>query len=100
MNCPGESCRLILSDLLSILEKPKNPVKVFVSSCHNLEIEGTLNYFPHVSIEAKDNTQDIEKYIKSTLTQRIEDRKLLRGRISAELRLDIEKVLQRNANGM
>ena len=95
-----ESCGLILSDLLSIVEKSKNPVKVFISSRHNLEIEGTLNDFPHVSIEAKDNAQDIENYVKSTLTRRIEGRKILQGRISTELRQDIEKVLQRNANGM
>ena len=98
--CSEESRWLILSDLLSILEKPKHPVKVFISSRHNLEIEDCLKDSPHVSIEAKDNAQDIENYVKSTLTRRIEDRKLLRGRISAELRLDIEKVLQRNANGM
>ena len=97
--CSEESRWLILSDLLSILEKSKH-LKVFISSRHSLEIEDRLNDSPHVSIEAKDNAQDIENYVKSTLTRRIEDRKLLRGRISIELRQDIETVLQRNANGM
>ena len=98
--CSDESRWLILSDLLSILKKSNHPVKVFISSRHNLEIEDSLKDSPHVSIEAKDNAQDIENYIKSTITRQIEGRKLLRGRISTELRQNIEKVLQRNANGM
>ena len=95
--CSEESRWLILSDLRSMKSKH---LKVFISSRHSLEIEDRLNDSPHVSIEAKDNAQDIENYVKSTLTRRIEEGKLLRGRISTELRQHIEKVLQRNANGM
>ena len=98
--CSTESLRLILSDWLSILKKSKNPVKVFISSRHSLEIEDRLRNFPNVSIEAKDNAKDIENYVKSALTKRIEDRELLRGHVSMKLRQRIEKVLQRDANGM
>ena len=98
--CSEESRWLILSDLLSILEKSKNPVKVFISSRHNLEIEDYLKDSPHVSIEAKDNAQDIENYVKSTLTRRIQNGGLLRGRVSMELRQRIEEVLLKDTNGM
>lgn len=98
--CPKGSRGLILSDLLSILKISKYPVKVFISSRHSLEIEDRLQNFQNVSIEAKDNAEDIENYVKSALTRRIEDRELLRGHVSIELRQCIEKVLQRDANGM
>ena len=98
--CSKEPRDLILGDLLFILQKSKHPVKAFISSRHSLEIEDRLRNFPNISIEAKDNAEDIENYVKSTLTRRIEDQKLLRGRVSAELRQRIEEVLQRDANGM
>ena len=98
--CSKESRGLIISDLLSILKKSKHPVKAFISSRHSLEIEDRLRNFPNVSIEAKDNAEDIENYVKSALTKRIENQELLRGRVSLELRYRIEEVLQRDANGM
>ena len=98
--CSKESRGFILSDLLFILHKAKRPVKAFISSRHNLEIEDRLRHFPNVSIEAKDNAEDIENYVKSALAKRIEDKELLRGHVSIELRQQIEEVLQRDANGM
>jgi len=98
--CSKESRGLIISDLLSILKKSNRPVKAFISSRHSLEIEDRLRNFPNVSIEATDNAEDIENYVKSAITRRIEDRELLRGRVSTELRERIEGVLQRDANGM
>ena len=95
--CSKESRCLILSDFLSILKKSKHAVKVFISSRHSLEIEDRLQNFPSICIEAKDNAEDIESYLRSVLTRRIEDREL---HISLELRQHIEEVLQRGANGM
>jgi len=98
--CSKESRGLIISDLLSILKKSNCLVKAFISSRHSLEIEDRLRNFPNVSIEATDNAEDIRNYVESALSRRIEDRELLRGRVSAELRRQIEEVLQRGANGM
>ena len=98
--CSKKSCGLILSDLFSILKKTKHPVKAFISSRHSRDIEVRLRNFPNVSIEAKDNAKDIENYITSELSRRIENQDLLEGNISIELRQHIEEVLQRGANGM
>lgn len=98
--CPKESRGLILSDLLSILKKSKRPVKAFISSRYSLDVEVRLRNFPIVCIEARDNAGDIENYVKSELTRRIENTELLHGHVSIELREHIEKVLQRSANGM
>ena len=98
--CSKECRGSIIRDLLSILKKSKRPVKAFISSRHSLDIENRLRNFPNVSIEAKDNAEDIENYVKSELTQRIEDQELLQGHVSEGLRCHIEEVLQRDANGM
>lgn len=98
--CSKESRGLILSDLLSILKKSKHPVKAFISSRYSLDIEVRLRNFPNICIEARDNAGDIENYVKSELTRRIENTELLQGHVSMELREHIEKVLQRDANGM
>ena len=98
--CSKESRGLILSDLLSILQKSKRPVKAFISSRYSLDVEVRLRNFPIVCIEARDNAGDIENYVKSELTRRIENMELLQGHVSMELREHIEKVLQRDANGM
>ena len=98
--CSKESRGFILSDLLYILKKSKHPVKAFISSRHNREIEVRLRDFPNVSIEAKDNAKDIGNYVTSTLSRRIKDQDLLEGNVSIELRQHIEEVLQRDANGM
>ena len=95
--CSKESCPLILNDLLSIVEKSKHPVKVFISSRHSLEIKNCLKNPPNVSIEAKDNAKDIENYVKSTLSKRKEDKELLREDVLRQL---IEEVLLRDAKGM
>lgn len=98
--CSKESRGLILSDLLSILKESKRPVKVFISSRYSLDVEVRLRNFPNVCIEAGDNAGDIENYVKSELTRRIENMELLQGHVSMELREHIEKVLLRGANGM
>ena len=98
--CSKESRLLILSNLLSIIKESKNPVKVFISSRHSLEIEDRLKDSQNVSIEAKDNAEDIENYVKSALRRRIEDGELLRGDVPMELRQHIEEVLLRDTNGM
>ena len=98
--CPKESRGFILSDLLFILNTSKCHVKAFISSRHSLEIEDRLRDFPNISIEAKDNAEDIQGYVESAIARRIEDKELLRGRVSMGLRKRIEEVLQRDANGM
>ena len=98
--CPKEHRLLILRNLLSILEESKYPIKVFISSRHCLEIEGRLKNSLNISIEAKDNAQDIENYMKSELSSKIKNGELLQGNVSMKLTRHIEEVLLRDANGM
>ena len=90
----------LLQGLLSIIKATKCPLKVFIASRHNLDIENYLRDLPHVCIEARDNAEDIENYVQKELTLAIQDKKLLQGNVSQELRTCIEDVILRDANGM
>lgn len=98
--CSEEVLSHLLPGLLSVIRGTKYPFKVFISSRHNLDIENHLRDLPHVCIEARDNAQDIENYVRQQLTLRIQDKRLLRGNVSPELRKYIEEVIIRGANGM
>jgi len=98
--CSEEVRGDVLRGLLSVISKAKCPFKVFISSRHNLDIEDQLRDLPHVCIEAGDNAQDIENYVQQELNLAIQDRRLLRGNVSHELRKCVEEVILRDANGM
>jgi len=98
--CSQEARSQLLRGLLSVIRKTKYPFKLFISSRHNLDIENHLRDLPHVCIEARDNAQDIENYVRQQLTLRIQDKRLLQGNVSPELRKHIEEVILRDANGM
>ena len=98
--CPEETRGLIIEDLRSILDEATHPVKVFIASRHSLDIEDRLQGLLHVRIEARDNAEDIENYVTKELAVSVHTKKLLRGRLSAELQQLIKDVLLRDAHGM
>jgi len=98
--CSEEVRGHLIQSLLSLMGKAKCPLKVFISSRHNLDIETRLQDLPHVCIEARDNAEDIENYVQKVLTLAIQEKRLLRGKVSQELRRCVEGVILRDANGM
>ena len=98
--CSEETRGLIIEDLRSILNNATHPVKVFITSRHNLDIEDRLQSLLHVRIEARDNAEDIENYVANELALSVQNRKLLRGKASPELRQLIKDVILRDAHGM
>jgi len=98
--CPEETRSSIIEDLRSILDNARHPVKVFISSRHSLDIKVRLQDLLHVRIRAQDNAEDIENYVTTELAVRVQHKRLLRGKISLELKEHIKKVLLKDANGM
>jgi len=98
--CPEETRGLIIQDLRSILDNAKHPVKVFIASRHSLDIEDRLHDLLHVRIEARDNAEDIGNYVTKELALSVQNKTLLRGRISPELKQRIKDVLLGDAHGM
>ena len=98
--CPQETRRLIIENLRSILDNANHPVKVFIASRHSLDMDDCLEDLLHLRIEAKDNAEDIANYVTKELDSRVQNKSLLRGKISLELKERIKEVLLRDANGM
>ena len=99
--CSKEVRSHLLRGLLSVIQKAKCPFKVFIASRHNLDIGNYLQNLSHVcTIKARDNAEDIEHYVQQELTSAIQDKRLLQGHVSQDLKKCIEDVILRDANGM
>lgn len=86
--------------LRQIVEASTSLVKIFVSSRNEGDIALEFEKEPQMSIEVKDNSADIELYVRSEVIRWIETKKLMRGKIDDTLReLVISRLLEK-AGGM
>ena len=90
----------LLKALDEIIQKSANLVKVFVSSRDDNDIFCRLTNSPNVFICASDNSKDIDRYVRSEVTQSIEDKRLLSGNVSEELKCLVITTLIEGAQGM
>ena len=90
----------ILKTLDNIIQKSASLVKVFVSSRDDDDIVCRLKDSPNVIIHASDNGKDIERFIHFEVEKAIEDKRMLRGDISDELKNRIIAALAKGAEGM
>jgi len=89
-----------LQALKQIVNLSSSLVKLFVSSRDDTDITLALDSVPNLYIHAKDNKDDIERFIKQEVEKSIEQKKLLRGEVSNELRERIVEALIDKASGM
>ncbi|PWW71990.1 hypothetical protein C7212DRAFT_115237, partial [Tuber magnatum] len=98
--CDTNARRELLGALKYIIVSSRNLVKIFVSSPSNDDITFQLESFPNYRIEARDNEGDIKKFVREKIDRSIEERELLRGNVSPELKELICTRLVGGANGM
>lgn len=91
-------------DLFEALERiltlAPNLVKIFVSSRDDADITHRYAELPNLYIEANDNADDINRFVQSQISECIQKRKLLNGKVSSELKELICTTLSNDANGM
>lgn len=93
-------------DLLTSLEELKTRsvcrMKILVTSREDVDIKEhfTSANVPSSRMTAHENTSDIVQFVKKTLDQVIESKKLLYGRVDDELRQLIETSISTQAEGM
>ena len=90
----------LLAALDTLAQKSENVLKIFVSSRNDNDIVCRLKDSPNVSINATDNGDDIERFVESEMQNSIENKRLLGGRVSNQLRQEITEVLVSGAQGM
>jgi hypothetical protein len=97
--CPNTRWKL-LDALQKIVADSVMPVKVFISSRAHVNIPTKLRDRPQICINEKDNAEDIKNFIEYQVEQSIENRIMLDGQISPELRLRVVETLTKGAQGM
>lgn len=78
----------------------RNPVKVFVTSRDDGDLRRKFRNSPNLYIEERDNSGDINHFIKTELERCIAAEELLEGNVSVDLQARITSVLETGARGM
>lgn len=94
---PMERWRL-LEALTAIMHTSTNSVKIFISSRDDTDIRFKLEQVPNLYIDAHDNREDIERFIKREISQTGGRRRL--WRLPEGLQSRIISVILEKANGM
>lgn len=75
-------------------------VKAFVTSRDDADLRKKFSGSPHIYIQERDNSGDINTYITAEIDACIAEKKLLDGAIGSELRGQIIHALEKGARGM
>lgn len=95
-----EKRKRFLHSLQTIISDSSSLVKIFVSSRDDSDIVLRLEDVPNLSIEAKDNEEDIQKFVQQEITRCIKDKELLRGKVDEKLKEKIIASLTNGSQGM
>lgn len=90
----------LLDALERIIQQSSNVVKIFVSSRDEVDIVWRLENSPNLYVHAADNSDDIERFVRTELDVAIRSRRLLGGEVSDRLRELIVTRLVDEAHGM
>lgn len=90
----------VLGDLVSESSPKGNPLKAFVTSRDDGDLRAKFENTPNVYIQERDNSSDINQYIKSEIQSCIKAKRLLRGKVSVDLEGQIIRALEEGARGM
>lgn len=98
--CDQAAREWILPALLELVGEPDNLVKLCVSSRDERDIGLSFRHHPNHLIQPSDTTEDIDRYLKLVLREKISQRKLLDGRVDPALEERIYSTLRERAHGM
>lgn len=83
-----------------IIQLSASLVQIFVSSRDDGDIVCQLANSPNVFIRACDSQNDIERFVHTKVTEAIQMKRLLKGKVSEELETRITDALVDGAQGM
>ena len=98
--CNRQEREHLLDALSKIMKESSGIVKVFISSRDDMDIVRSLAGGPNVLISAKNNQDDITTFVNIEVDKKIQQKRLLAGHVSENLRRKIKKVLCDQAQGM
>ncbi|KAF8427089.1 hypothetical protein EV426DRAFT_640949, partial [Tirmania nivea] len=89
----------LLKCLNHVIQKSKNVVKIFVTTRMDIDILNQFENFPRIELQPDDNVDDINKFILTKVQSSIEDRLLLDGVVSNEVKKEICNILYQRCKG-
>lgn len=98
--CDPLKRRKFLDSLQTIIKSSSGIVKIFVSSRDDNDIVRQLDGVPNLWIEAKDNKDDIERFVELEITRCIDSGELLDGVVDNGLKGRIIETLTKGSEGM
>lgn len=98
--CVPERRYQLLGILAELVEQSNNPIKIAVSSRDYEDISSRLDRPPNFKIDAGNNRDDIERFVRLEVTRSVQESRLLGGRASVELQQRIIKTLIGGSQGM
>jgi hypothetical protein len=98
--CSVDEREFLLDVLLRLLQHDTTPPKLLLTSRNKDDIAAKLSSYPQITVDVTKNSADIRSFVRTELSQAIEQRRLLRGQVTNELFLEIENRLTEDACGM
>lgn len=98
--CDQAAREWLLPALQELVDEPDNLVKLCVSSRDEHDIGLSFKHHPNHFIQPSDTTDDIDRYLKLVLKEKISQRKLLNGKVDSALEDRIYTTLREKAHGM
>ncbi|KAF8416300.1 hypothetical protein EV426DRAFT_686871, partial [Tirmania nivea] len=89
----------LLKCLNHVIQTSKNVVKIFVTTRMDVDILNQFENFPRIELQPDDNVDDINKFILTEVQNSIEDRLLLDGVVSNEVKKEICNILCQRCKG-
>ena len=98
--CRSDQRHELLEALDLLVQKSANLVKIFISSRDDIDLVLRLQESPNIHISVSDNTDDIQQFVDFGIQKALNDRRLLNGNVSPQLRDRVTTSLSTKAQGM
>lgn len=98
--CHADTRGALFEALEHVVSSSANPVKVFVTSRDHADLRRKFENSPNVYIRERDNSTDINHYIRTEIQACIKSGKLLSGQVDMDLEKYIVGALEAGARGM
>lgn len=98
--CHADTRGALFHALEHVVSSSANPVKVFVTSRDYADLRKQFENSPNVYIQERDNSSDINQYIRTEIDARIQSKELLHGLVDPDFKKVIVLALEAGARGM
>jgi hypothetical protein len=98
--CDLSTQHLLLDALSTVMSKSSCPLKIAISSRDQIDPRFSSGNSSNLYISARENGEDIKRYVETEVRRAISTRRLLNGKVSEGLKTEILKALDNRADGM